>query len=139
MRTCAYMHTEDLCTQPVRSAITAAYLLRSMSKCEGIEPGVSSAMKENANYFESHAIGVLSKAHEINRSIAVIALNCQLRLWTGIVYCSILYSIVRYRGIVWRCVRLIGRACVHAMDTTYAWERFIARLTCLPAVLSDKE
>ena len=85
MRTCAYMHTEDLCTQPVRSAITAAYLLRSMSRCEGIEPGVSSAMKENANYFENHAMGVLTRAQEINRSIAVVALNCHLRLFTGMV------------------------------------------------------
>jgi len=85
MCTCAYMPIEDLCTQPVRSAITAAYLLRQMSKRDGIEPGVQSAMKENANYFENLAIGVLSKALEINRSITVVALNCQLRLWTGIV------------------------------------------------------
>ena len=56
-----------------------------MSKLDGIEPGVQSAMKENANFFESHAIGVLSKAQEINRPIATVSLNCHLRLWTGMV------------------------------------------------------
>jgi len=71
-------------TQPVRSAITAAYLLRRMAEQDGVEPAVQVTMRENADLFEDHAIGVLSTAAKSDRQEAALALDCQLRLWTGL-------------------------------------------------------
>jgi len=67
--------------QPVRSAITASYLLRKMAKRKEIEPAVQKQMLDNADYFEDLATAVLKKAQKSDRRVAVTALNAPLRLW----------------------------------------------------------
>ena len=69
--------------QPLRSAITATFLLRELAKREGVEPAVKAQMLRNAEFFEKRAIGVQKMAQESDRRLATTVLGCQLRLWTG--------------------------------------------------------
>ena len=69
--------------QPLRSAITATFLLRELAKHEGVEPAVKAQMLRNAEFFEKRAIGVQKMAQESDRRLATTVLGCQLRLWTG--------------------------------------------------------
>ena len=72
-----------LCDWPVRSAITAACLLRKMSKTSAVDPITSEEMKANADYFEELAIRVQSQALHDNRIIATQSLDLPLYIWRG--------------------------------------------------------
>lgn len=96
-------------SQPVRSAITASYLLRQMAQREGVEPAVRSTMRENADLFEDLAIGVMQQAAKISRQEAAVALDCQLRLWTGMTLLDL--------AVKGECGRFVERCCDAALRT----------------------
>ena len=96
-------------SQPVRSAITASYLLRQMAKRESVEPAVRSVMRENADLFEDLAIGVMQQAAKTNRQEAAVALDCQLRLWTGMTLLDL--------AVKGECGRFVERCCDAALTT----------------------
>ena len=71
------------CDFPVRSAITAACLLRSMASNDAVNPIVSDSMKESADHFENLAISVQMQALQEDRNVATQALNVPLIIWRG--------------------------------------------------------
>lgn len=91
----------------MRSAITASYLLRQMAKRESVEPAVQQTMRENADLFEDHAIGVMLTAARTNRQESARALDCQLRLWTGMTLLDL--------AVKGDCGRFVERCCDAAL------------------------
>lgn len=79
MATLLWIH----CEFPVRSAITAACLLRKMAENDAVDPLVSESMKANAIHFESLAVGVQAQALKDDRAFAEQALDLPLIIWRG--------------------------------------------------------
>ena len=95
--------------QPVRSAITAAYLLRTMAKKDGVEPSVKASMLDNADHFEEKAVGVMLVAQKSNRQLATVTLDCQLRLWTGMTLLDL--------AVKADCGTFVEKCCQEAIDS----------------------
>ena len=69
---------------PVRSAITASYLLREMCKRESrLDPQTGDKMQENANLFAALAMKVQKAAREEDAVEAESSLDCHLEMWHG--------------------------------------------------------
>ena len=66
---------------PVAMAISAAYLLREMAKCEGLLPDARMLMLENASLFEKKAVGVMRIAQKADQQLATHILDLGFRLW----------------------------------------------------------
>jgi hypothetical protein len=66
---------------PVAMAISAAYLLREMAKCEGLLPDARMLMLENAILFEKKAVGVMRIAQKTNQQHATLILDLGMRMW----------------------------------------------------------
>ena len=103
---------EFLCNhQPVRAAITAAHMLREMSKFDGIESSVKMSMQENALKFENLAIGVCKQAQQKDRQLATVFLECQLELWTGMTLLDL--------AVKSECYKFIEECCQEALDARF--------------------
>ena len=103
---------EFLCNhQPVRAAITAAHMLREMSKFDGIESSVKMSMQENALKFENLAIGVCKQAQQQDRQLATVFLECQLELWTGMTLLDL--------AVKSECYKFIEECCQEALDARF--------------------
>jgi len=93
---------------PVRTAITAAYMLREMAKTIGIEPAVKMSMLENAKHFETRAIGVMKAAQKTNRQLATQALDCPLRMFTDMTLLDV--------AVEGKCDAFVEECCREAID-----------------------
>ena len=97
------------CDYPVRCAITAACLLREMAKKDFVEPAVKMSMLANATHFEEKAIGVMKHMQRVNRQGATMALDCQLRLYTGMTLLDL--------AVKGNCGKFIEECCEEAIGT----------------------
>jgi len=93
---------------PVRTAITAAYMLHEMANTDGIEPAVKMSMLDNAKHFETKAIGVMKAAQKTNRQLATLALDCPLKMWTDMTLLD-----VAVKG---ECNQFVEECCREAID-----------------------
>ena len=78
-----------------------------MAKREGVEPAVQQTMRDNADFFEDHAIGVMRTAAKTDRQESAVALDCQLRLWTGMTLLDL--------AVKGECGRFVERCCDAAL------------------------
>jgi hypothetical protein len=69
------------CNFPVRCALTAACLLRSMKEKSCVDPQEADEMEATASEFENLAIAVQLQAEAEDRSLSVQALNVPLGFW----------------------------------------------------------
>ena len=115
--------------QPVRSAITAAYMLRNMAKLQHVNAQTAQHMCENAAAFESRAVMVHKATEELYKrekagddTSAIRGLNCELPLWRG-------YSLLdlavdskshrsRLRAYMHTCIPAYLHTCVHCLQHT---------------------
>jgi hypothetical protein len=69
---------------PVRTAISAACLLRNMGeRYMNVDPLSAAEMIENADYFEQLAVSVQNIAEDDESDLALSSLDCELLLWRG--------------------------------------------------------
>ena len=66
---------------PVRSAITASYMLRQLAKNQYTDAISKTKMHENADFFEQKAIEVQRAAHEDDKDLAIKSVDCELYLY----------------------------------------------------------
>ena len=99
------------CIFPVRSAITAACLLRKMSAKIVVDPITSKSMLDNADYFEDLAIQVQKKALEQDQATATQSMDCPLIVWSNFS----LLDLAMYAG----CERFVEECCESAIDDLF--------------------
>ena len=104
----ATLFWEKSSLSPVRTAITAAYMLHEMANTDGIEPAVKMSMLDNAKHFETKAIGVMKAAQKTNRQLATLALDCPLKMWTDMTLLD-----VAVKG---ECNQFVEECCREAID-----------------------
>ena len=69
---------------PVRTAISAACLLRNMGeRYINVDPLKAAEISENADYFEQLAVSVQNIAEDDEPDLALSSLDCELLLWRG--------------------------------------------------------
>ena len=85
------------CEFPVRSAITAACLLRKMANSNAVDPMARESMRRNADHFEDLVIGVQTQALHDDRTFAKQAMDLPLIVWRGMSLLDLVMEAECYR------------------------------------------
>ena len=80
------------CNSPLRCALTAASVLRSLSKLSVVNPVTTRTMQKHADFFEELATAVQMQALQYDHDLAMKSMDIPLAFWKDMTILDLVIS-----------------------------------------------